>query len=162
MSTALPERPKKAEKKQKGGKPQASVELSPPPAYIDHRIRIFEKLKAAHDAEVAQKPRDPITITLENGRIEAGKAWETTPAFVARSISKSLSERVVIARVDGELWDLERPFERSARLELLDFENQDGKKEFWHSSAHILGEAAERRHGCDLCIGPPTDDGFYY
>lgn len=39
-----------------------------------------------------------------------------------------------------------------------------GKKVFWHSSAHILGEAAERRFGCYLCNGPPTEDppGFYY
>lgn len=39
-----------------------------------------------------------------------------------------------------------------------------GKKVFWHSSAHILGEAAERRYGCYLCNGPPTTDppGFYY
>lgn len=37
-----------------------------------------------------------------------------------------------------------------------------GKRVFWHSSAHILGEAAERRFGCHLCIGPPTDEGFYY
>lgn len=33
---------------------------------------------------------------------------------------------------------------------------------FWHSSAHVLGEAAERHYGCHLCIGPPTDDGFFY
>lgn len=39
-----------------------------------------------------------------------------------------------------------------------------GKKVFWHSSAHVLGEAAERRFGCYLCNGPPTEDppGFYY
>jgi threonyl-tRNA synthetase len=39
-----------------------------------------------------------------------------------------------------------------------------GKKVFWHSSAHILGEACERRFGCYLCNGPPTEDppGFYY
>lgn len=39
-----------------------------------------------------------------------------------------------------------------------------GKKVFWHSSAHILGEAAEKRFGCYLCNGPPTEDppGFYY
>src|SRR5258707_15507761 len=37
-----------------------------------------------------------------------------------------------------------------------------GKKVFWHSSAHVLGEAAERHYGCHLCIGPPTDDGFFY
>lgn len=33
---------------------------------------------------------------------------------------------------------------------------------FWHSSAHVLGEAAERRFGCHLCLGPPTEDGFFY
>lgn len=33
---------------------------------------------------------------------------------------------------------------------------------FWHSSAHVLGEAAERHYGCHLCIGPPTEDGFFY
>jgi len=33
---------------------------------------------------------------------------------------------------------------------------------FWHSSAHVLGESAEKHYGCHLCIGPPTDDGFFY
>ncbi|KAI0293901.1 Threonyl/alanyl tRNA synthetase, partial [Russula brevipes] len=84
--------------------------------------------------------------------------------------------------VDGELWDLERPLEKSIKLELLDFEHPEGepeprrscfvpieptlplsgKKVFWHSSAHVLGEATERHYGCHLCLGPPTDDGFFY
>ncbi len=37
-----------------------------------------------------------------------------------------------------------------------------GKKVFWHSSAHVLGEATELHYGCHLCMGPPTDDGYYY
>jgi threonyl-tRNA synthetase len=37
-----------------------------------------------------------------------------------------------------------------------------GKKVFWHSSAHVLGEACERHYGCHLCLGPPTEDGFFY
>jgi len=65
-------------------------------------------------------------------------------------------------QVDGVLWDLERPLEKSCKLELLDFEHPEGKKVFWHSSAHVLGEAAERHYGCHLCLGPPTDDGFFY
>lgn len=100
--------------------------LDPAPEYILHRIQIFDKLKAQYDAEVAQKPRDKINITLDNDRIEVGTAWETTPAFIARQISKSLSERVVIARVNGELWDLDRPLEGPCRLELLDFEHPEG------------------------------------
>ena len=96
-----------------------------------------------------------------------GESWVTSPADVARGISKSLFERTVIARIDSgteneTLWDLERPLEKNCRLELLPFEHAEGKRVFWHSSAHILGEASERRLGCDLCIGPPIEDGFYY
>lgn len=73
-------------------------------------------------------------------------------------------ERTVIAKVDGELWDLDRPLEGSCKLELLDFNHPEGKQVFWHSSAHVLGEASERHFGCHLCNGPPTTDppGFYY
>lgn len=96
---------------------------------------------------------------------------------VAKSISQGLAQRIVIAKaskititwilsyitqVNGELFDLLRPFEGDATLELLDFENAEGRAVFWHSSAHVLGEACERHYGCHLCIGPPTDDGFYY
>lgn len=55
-----------------------------------------------------------------------------------------------------------RPLEESCKLELLDFESEEGKQVFWHSSAHVLGEACERKYGCHLCIGPPLEDGFYY
>lgn len=159
FTMSLPERPKKAEKKGKGN---AHLELDPPPAYIAHRIQLFDKLKAARDQESAQKPRHNITVALPDGRNEVGQAYTTSPASIARSISKSLFERVVIARVNGQLWDLERPLENDCKLELLDFENEDAKAVFWHSSAHILGEASERKYGCDLCIGPPINDGFYY
>lgn len=81
---------------------------------------------------------------------------------VAKAISQGLADRTVIAKVDGAVWDLERPLEASCTLELLDFEHPEGKRVFWHSSAHVLGEAAERHYGCHLCIGPPTDEGFFY
>ena len=80
--------------------------------------------------------------------------------------------------MNGSVWDLERPLEGNCSLELLDFEHPEGlfafpllivpsnrlqgKRVFWHSSAHVLGEAAERHYGCHLCIGPPTEDGFFY
>jgi len=94
-----------------------------------------------------------------------GTSWETSPADIARGISNSLYKRTVIARLDGDpnkLWDLERPFEASCRLELLSFDDEQGQQVFWHSSAHIMGEACERRWGCSLCIGPPIESGFYY
>jgi threonyl-tRNA synthetase len=112
-------------------------------------------------------PSENINISLGDGKIIEGQSWVTSPADIARGISKSLFERTVIARLDKgtpeeTLWDLERPLEKSCKLELLPFDDPEGKKVFWHSSAHILGEASERRFGCDLCIGPPIEDGFYY
>lgn len=57
---------------------------------------------------------------------------------------------------------MERPLERDCSLEILDFETDDGKQVFWHSSAHILGEAMEGHYQGCLCYGPPIEDGFYY
>ncbi|KAF9233915.1 hypothetical protein BU15DRAFT_90186 [Melanogaster broomeanus] len=151
--------PKPKDKKDKAlaAASQYPLELQPPPAYIDQRIELFEKLRA----EIPQ-PREEITITMPDGSERKGTSWETSPMDVAKEVSKSLSERIVIAKVNGDLWDLERPLEASCKLELLDFEHPEGKRVFWHSSAHVLGEAAERHYGCHLCIGPPTDDGFFY
>lgn len=149
----------KAKKDEGSGRP---LEMTPPPEYFATRNAIFDKRKAEREEWVAKQPREDIEITLASGAVKQGKSWETTPAAIAREISKSLFERTVIAQVDGDLWDLERPFEKSCKLELLDFEHPEGKKVFWHSSAHILGEACERHYGCSLCIGPPVEDGFYY
>jgi len=144
-------------------KPSNSIlELEPPPEYIDHRIKLFEALKDAYEEEISKKPRSPITITLPNGDHRMGTSFETTPMDIAKSISKSLSEKVIIAKVNGVLFDLERPMEEDCSLELLDFESSEGKTVFWHSSAHILGEACERQFGCHLCIGPPIEEGFFY
>jgi len=60
------------------------------------------------------------------------------------------------------LWDMSRPLEGPCRLELLNFETPEGKDTFWHSSAHILGNALEHEFGCHLTIGPPLERGFYY
>lgn len=151
-----------APKKEKGGKVQAQLELEPSPDWFAKRNAIFDKRKAEQDAWRAEQPREDIKITLNDGKVKEGKSWETSPANIAYDISKSLLERTIVARVNGELWDLDRPFEKDSTLELYDFEHSEGKKVFWHSSAHILGEACERRFGCSLCIGPPVDDGFYY
>ncbi|WFD32669.1 threonine--tRNA ligase [Malassezia sp. CBS 17886] len=147
----------------KGGNSAAMpLEMTPPPDFFRARIALFDELKAQQDAARAAAARVPITVTLPDGSTKEGTSWETSPMDLAKGISKSLSERIVIAKVDGELWDLERPLEGDAAVELLDFEHPEGKTVFWHSSAHVLGEAAERHYGCHLCIGPPTEEGFYY
>ncbi|EAU80442.2 tars protein [Coprinopsis cinerea okayama7 len=159
--------PHAGQKKDKKQKPQVTegghpLELQPKPEFFDHRIQMFEQLKAEYDEWVKAQPREEITVTLPDGSERKATSWDTSPMDVAKEVSKSLSEKVVIAKVDDELWDLERPLEKSCKLELLDFDHPEGKKVFWHSSAHVLGEAAERHYGCHLCLGPPTDDGFFY
>ena len=67
-----------------------------------------------------------------------------------------------MAKVDGEVWDLDRVLEGDCSLELLKFDDDDAKAVFWHSTAHVLGEAMERFYGGCLCYGPPIQDGFYY
>jgi threonyl-tRNA synthetase len=123
---------------------------------------MFDSLMASYKLELQNKPRNKINIEMRDGRILEGLSYETTPLSIAQSIGKSLAERTVISKVDGELFDLTRPLEKSCSLELLDFESQDGKKVFWHSSAHVLGEACELHYGCHLCIGPPIEEGFFY
>jgi threonyl-tRNA synthetase len=111
---------------------------------------------------------------LPDGTKIEGKSWETSPLDVAKGISQSLAEKVIIAKVqldgknDEELWDLDRPLEKSCSLKLLDFDSEDNDYEarqvFWHSSAHVMGEACERRfEGCCLGYGPPLPEGgFFY
>lgn len=62
------------------------------------------------------------------------------------------------------LWDMTRPLVGSvAKLEFLKFDHdRDAKTVFWHSSAHMMGEALEHLFGCKLTIGPPLAGGFYY
>jgi len=66
------------------------------------------------------------------------------------------------AEGEFELWDLSRPLEGDCNIELLKFDNEKAKEVFWHSSAHILGEALESLYGAKLTHGPPTESGFFY
>lgn len=156
---------KKDKKKDKSnGKP--SLYLEPQPAFIDERIQMFERLKKEYDEKVAAQPRVPLKVVLKDGTVKEATAWETSPMDIAQGSAKSFAERQCISKVNGELWDLERPLEGKEgdelKIEFFDFESDTGKKVFWHSSAHVLGEACECNLGAHICLGPPTDDGFFY
>eukprot|EP00949_MAST-11_sp_MAST-11-sp1_P001377 g1377.t1 len=121
-----------------------------------------------------------------------GKAWETTPYAIAKNLSNSLAKRICVALVKytgerftlensnvvgteeeddfaevleeqkGELWDVSRPLEGDCDLTFFDFSDDEGKMVFWHSTAHVLGQALEQQFGAKLTIGPPTSNGCYY
>uniref|UniRef100_A0A8C8F4L2 threonine--tRNA ligase n=1 Tax=Oncorhynchus tshawytscha TaxID=74940 RepID=A0A8C8F4L2_ONCTS len=144
--------------------PCYSFQLKPWPGYISDRMRLYEELKKESDALLARRAADsqPITVELPDGRRVEGQAWVTTPYQLACGISKGLADNAVISQVNGDLWDLDRPLEKSCSLEILRFDNDDAQAVYWHSSAHILGEAMERFYGGCLCYGPPIENGFYY
>uniref|UniRef100_A0A8C8LMG9 threonine--tRNA ligase n=1 Tax=Oncorhynchus tshawytscha TaxID=74940 RepID=A0A8C8LMG9_ONCTS len=154
----------KNNKKEKAQGGCSGRELKPWPGYISDRMRLYEELKKESDALLARRAADsqPITVELPDGRRVEGQAWVTTPYQLACGISKGLADNAVISQVNGDLWDLDRPLEKSCSLEILRFDNDDAQAVYWHSSAHILGEAMERFYGGCLCYGPPIENGFYY
>ena len=95
------------------------MELKEPPSFISERLVLWDKLKAERETWLAAQPRDPITITLPDGKEVAGTSWSTTPYEVASGISKGLADNCVVAKVDDEEWDLDRPFEKSCSLKLV-------------------------------------------
>lgn len=155
----------KKKAKNAGGTPAGKAELSPPPQYIDERLTLYTKLKAEHDAllaERAAKNSKPIKVTLPDGKVVEAESWKTTPYQVACGISQGLADNTVIAKVNNGVWDLDRPLEDDCSLQLLKFDDEEAQAVYWHSSAHILGEAMEKVYGGCLCYGPPIENGFYY
>ncbi|XP_055489666.1 threonine--tRNA ligase 1, cytoplasmic [Leucoraja erinacea] len=141
------------------------TELNPWPAYINERLELYNKLKAENDsilAERVSKESKQITITLPDGKQVQGDSWKSTPYKIACGISQGLADKVVVAKINGMVWDLDRPLEGDCSLKLLTFDDEEAQAVYWHSSAHILGEAMERIFGGCLCYGPPIENGFYY
>jgi len=149
------------------GKNETISELSVQPAFIQSRQKLWDKFKVEVDEFLAkQTPKDiNVTVTLKDGVVKqvTGQSWKTTPYLLAReNVSKAYAESLVISKVNGQLWDLERPLESDSTVLLLNFEDPEGKEVFWHSTAHVMGEALERVYGGHLCYGPPIENGFYY
>lgn len=87
----------------------------------------------------------------------------TTAMEIANSISEGLARNVLSAKLDGVVRDASLPIEKDARLQLLTWNDKEGKTSFWHSSAHIMAEALEELYpGVKFGIGPPIEQGFYY
>jgi threonyl-tRNA synthetase len=103
-----------------------------------------------------------IKITLPDG---AQREYNegVTSLEIAQSISAGLAKAVVAAEIDGQVWDLTRPITKDVAFKLLKFEDDNGKKTFWHSSAHLMAEALESLYpGVKFGIGPPIEAGYYY
>jgi threonyl-tRNA synthetase len=103
-----------------------------------------------------------IKITLPDGSIREYENGITSMG-IALSISEGLARNVLAAKVNGEVWDASRPITSDARVQLLTWNDTEGKSTFWHSSAHLLAEALEDLYpGTKFGIGPAIETGFYY
>lgn len=103
-----------------------------------------------------------INITLPDGAVREYENG-TTALEVALSISEGLARNVLGAKINGELWDATRPINADSNLQLLTWNDLQGKETMWHSSAHLMAEALEFLYpGVKFGIGPPIETGFYY
>lgn len=101
-------------------------------------------------------------VTLPDGSVREYPKGSTS-LDVALSISEGLARNVLAAKVNGKVQDANLPLEGDADVQLLTWNDRDGKATFWHSSAHLMAEALESLYpGVKLAIGPAVENGFYY
>ena len=103
-----------------------------------------------------------INITFPDGNVREYEAG-VTGYDIAQSISPRLAKEVMSITVNDDLWDVSRPINSDASINLHKWESEDGKHAFWHSSAHLMAEALQELYpGIKFGIGPAIENGFYY
>ncbi len=103
-----------------------------------------------------------IKITFPDGSIREYEK-NVTPLQIAESISSRLAADVLVANVNDEIVGLDYPIENDAKLSLLKWDDEEGKRAFWHTSAHLMAEAMQELWpGTQFGIGPAIESGFYY
>lgn len=103
-----------------------------------------------------------INITLPDGSIKQMEKG-ATPYQVALAISEGLARNVLVAKVNDQLVELDKPINEDATLTLYTWNDREGKDTFWHSSAHLMAAAIESLYpGVKFGIGPHIETGFYY
>jgi threonyl-tRNA synthetase len=105
---------------------------------------------------------EQIRVTLPDGSVREYPKG-STGLDIASRISEGLARNVLAAKVNGVVQDASRPINADANVQLLTWNDTEGKATFWHSSAHLLAEALEALYpGVKFGIGPAIETGFYY
>ena len=103
-----------------------------------------------------------MNITLKDGSVKSYEA-PVSAADVCKDLSMGLYRAACSCRINGEVKDLRTVIDGDSTLEILTFDDEDGKKTFWHTASHLLAQAVKRLFpGAKLAIGPAIDSGFYY
>ena len=103
-----------------------------------------------------------INITLPDGSVHKFEKG-ISALEMAGLISNGLKRNVLSAKINGGIHDATIPILKDSKVQLLTWNDREGKATFWHSSAHLLAEALEALYpGVKFGIGPPIENGFYY
>ncbi|MCD4684203.1 MAG: TGS domain-containing protein, partial [Bacteroidales bacterium] len=103
-----------------------------------------------------------INITFPDGNIRQYEKG-VTPMEIAMNISEGLARNVLSAKVNGEVMDATISIDQDATVQLLTWNDDEGKATMWHSSAHLMAETIEYLYpGAKFGIGPDIEHGFYY
>lgn len=103
-----------------------------------------------------------INITFPDGSVRQYEAGVTS-LDIAKSISEGLARNVLASKVNDKVTELYRPINEDATVQLLTWNDEEGKHAFWHTSAHLLAAAIEELYpGVKFGIGPSIETGFYY
>ncbi len=103
-----------------------------------------------------------IDITFPDGSVRQYEQG-VTGSEIAAGISPQLAKEVLACKVNDEIYELNRPINGNATVQLLKWEDPEGKHAFWHTSAHLMAEAIQELFpGTQFGIGPAIENGFYY
>ncbi len=105
---------------------------------------------------------ETLTITLPD---DSTRTYDkgVTGREIAESIGAGLARAALAIKVNGTVYDLDRPITESAKIAILTWDDDAGKETFWHSSAHLMAEALQALYpDVKFTIGPPIERGFYY
>src|SRR5437763_13401242 len=103
-----------------------------------------------------------VQVTLPDGSIQQVPAG-TSALDIAQKISPRLAEAAIVAKVNGQLYDLKRPLETDSTVQILTAKDAEALYVYRHSTAHLCAAAVlELFPETKLAIGPPVENGFYY
>ncbi|HHX24989.1 MAG: threonine--tRNA ligase [Tepidanaerobacteraceae bacterium] len=105
---------------------------------------------------------EQVKISLKGG-VEKLYPKGITLLEIAKDISRKLAKEALAAKVDGVITDLSSKIDSDCHVEILTFDDEEGRKVFWHSSSHVMAQAVKRLFPeVKLAIGPAIEEGFYY
>ncbi|KAI0990398.1 hypothetical protein GJ496_001908 [Pomphorhynchus laevis] len=154
----------------KNGSSVPCLEKLVPPAYVDFRLQYWKTLRDNYLLDLTEKIRvnneKHISIRVKLSDSEEvsvpTQPYKSTSLDIISSIDPKLSAKTLAVKCNDRVCDAFEPLVENCIITPLTFESKEGNEVFWHSSAHVLGEAMEMIYGGDLCYGPTIENGFFY